>query len=191
MTRAAENIAACYKKGVQAMSDKSYTLEPDEKANQVMVGTPDTLIWGDLVTKKQVRMSVYLNTLAEDFVPLRDVRMLFLAPEQRLAPVERSALYVKQEEILVFFAMNDTEPMPEETETRQYVPVEIFAGSYQIEGKILKAPVSTLQNMLVVSRSVYLPIYEATVHHVAKPWLGKFSSALIQVRRERLTVAAR
>ena len=173
------------------MSDKSYTLEPDEKANQVMVGTPDTLIWGDLVTKKQVRMSVYLNTLAEDFVPLRDVRILFLAPEQRLAPAERSALYVKQEEILVFFAMNDTEPMPEETETRRYVPVEIFAGSYQLEGKILKAPVSTLQNMLMVSRSLYLPVYEGTVHHVAKPWLGKFSSNLIQVRRERLNVAER
>ena len=173
------------------MSEKSYTLGRDEKANQVMVGTPDALIWGDLVTKKQVRMSIYLNTLAEDFVPLRDVRILFLAPEKQTAPVERPELYVKQEEILVFFVMNDTEPMPEESETRQYVPVEIFVGSYQIEGKLIKAPVSTLQNMLMVSRAVYLPVYEATVHHVAKPWLGKFSSPLIHVRRERVNVAAK
>lgn len=173
------------------MSEKSYTLGPDEKANQVMVGTQNTLVWGDLVTKKPVRMSAYLNTMAEDFVSLHEARILFLAPEKRVPPAERAELFIKQEEILVFFAMNDEEPLPEESDTRHYIPVEIFAGSYQIEGKILKAPVSTLANMLVVSRAVYLQIYEATVRHVAKPWMGSFSSPLIHVRRERVSVAPR
>ena len=168
---------------------KSYTLASDEKANQVMVGTQDTLIWGDLITKKPVRLDVYLNTMAEEFVHLHDVRILFLAPEQRMPPVERRELMVKQEEILTFFAMDDPDPLPEETNTRHYVPVEMFVGSYQIEGKIIKAPVSTLQNMLLVTRSVYLPIYEATVRHMAKPWLGSFSSKVVQVRRERMSVA--
>jgi hypothetical protein len=171
------------------MSEKSYTLAADEKANQVMIGTQDSLIWGDLVTKKPVRISVYLNTMADEFVPLRDVRILFLAPEQRVPPVERSEFLVKQEEVLAFFALDDPEPMPEETETRHYVPVEMFVGSYQIEGKIIKAPVSTLQNMLRVTRSVYLPIYEATIHHVAKPWLGSFTSSVVHIRRERMNVA--
>jgi hypothetical protein len=156
-----------------------------------MVGTQNTLVWGDLVTKKPVRMSAYLNTMAEDFVPLHDVRILFLAPEQRVPPAERTDLFVKQEEILIFFAMNDDEPLPEESETRHYVPVEVFVGSYQIEGKIIKAPISTLENMLVVTRAVYLPIYEATVRHVAKPWMGSFSSPLIHVRRERVSVVPR
>jgi hypothetical protein len=79
--------------------------------------------------------------------------------------------------------------LPEETNTRHYVPVEMFVGSYQIEGKIMKAPVSTLQNMLLVTRSVYLTIYEATVRHMAKPWLGSFSSNVVQVRREHVSVA--
>ncbi len=167
----------------------TYTLAPDEKANQVMVGTQDTLIWGDLITKKPVRIDVYLNTMAEEFVCLRDVQILFLAPEQRMPPVERRELLVKQEEILTFFAMDNPDPLPEETDTRHYVPVEMFVGSYQIEGKIMKAPVSTLQNMLLVTRSVYLPIYEATVRHMAKPWLGSFSSNAVHVRRERMSVA--
>ena len=168
---------------------KSYTLGSDEKANQVMVGTQDTLIWGDLITKKPVRISAYLNTMAEEFVGLHDVRILFLVPEQRVPPAERPELLVKQEEILIFFAMDDPEPLPEETDTRHFVPVEMFVGSYQIEGKIMKAPVSTLQNMLLVTRSVYLAIYEATVHHVAKPWLGSFSSKIVHVRRDRMSVA--
>jgi hypothetical protein len=127
--------------------------------------------------------------MADEFVQLHDVRILFLAPEQKVPPIERPELLVKQEEILTFFALDDPDPIPGETETRHYVPVEMFVGSYQVEGKIMKAPVSTLQNMLLVTRSVYLPIYEATVHHVAKPWLGSFSSNVVHVRRERMNVA--
>ena len=50
------------------MTTKTYTLEPGQKATQVMIGTPDTLIWGDLITREQTRISAFLNTLAEDFV---------------------------------------------------------------------------------------------------------------------------
>ncbi len=173
------------------MSEPAYTLGPDEKATQVMIGMSDVLVWGNLVTKETVRMSVFLNTLAEEFVPLHDVKVLFLAPSQQVTPMARASLYVKLEEIVLFFAMNDQEPLPEETETRQYVPIEAIAGSYQLEGKILKPPMSTLQNMLLVSRAMYLPIYEATIRHVAKPWLGTLTARLVQVQRNRLTVAAR
>jgi hypothetical protein len=33
------------------MSARSYTLAADEKATQVIIGTTDTLIWGDLITR--------------------------------------------------------------------------------------------------------------------------------------------
>jgi hypothetical protein len=173
------------------MNGKSYTLGPDEKATQVMVGTSDLLVWGDLVTKEQVRISAFLNTLAEEFVPLHDAKMLFLAPAQQMAPMERASLHVKLEEILLFFAMHDTEPPQEETETRRYAPVEVVVGSYQIEGQILKSPYATLQNMLVVAKSPYQPLYQATVRHVAKPWLGTFTSSLVQVRLDRMTMSQR
>jgi hypothetical protein len=173
------------------MNEPAYTVGPDEKATQVMIGTADTLLWGSLVTKESVRISVFLNTLAEEFVPLHDTKVLFLAPSQQVTPIERPSLHIKLEEILTFFAMNDPEPLPEETETRHYVPIEALVGSYQIEGKILKPPMSTLQNMLLVSRALYLPIYEATMRHVAKPWLGTLTAQLVQVQRDRLIIAAR
>jgi hypothetical protein len=165
---------------------QSYTLAPDEKATQVMIGTADTLMWGDLVTKEQVRLSAYLNTLAEDYVPLHNAKILFLAPQEQTPPVERSMVHIRQEEILIFFVMHDDEPLPEETQTRKYEAVDTVIGSYQIGGSILKAPVSTVQNMLLVSKATYLPFYNATVRHVAKPWLGSFSSSLVHVRCERM-----
>jgi len=171
------------------MSEKPYTLASDEKENQVMVGTSDILFWGALVTKEQVRLSSFLNTLAEDFIPFHNVKILFLAPAQQVAPVERALLCVKLEEILVFFAMADLELPPEETEMRRYEPVEALVGSYQIEGMILKSPLTPLHNMMLIATSAYMPVYKATVRHVAKPWLGTFSSSVVHVRRDRLLTA--
>ena len=172
------------------VTKQSYTLAQDEKAVQVMIGTTDALMWGDLVTKEQVRMSAYLNTLAEDYLTLFDAKLLFLAPHEQMPPIERSSIHIRQNEILVFFVMHDEEPLPEETQTRKYEPIQGIVGSYQIEGNLLKPPISSMQNMLLVSKATYMPIYNATVRHVAKPWLGSFSSSLIHIRCERMILNA-
>lgn len=171
------------------MNPKSYTLDPSEKATQAMMGTSDMLLWGDLVTKKHVIITGFLNTLAEDFVPMRDAKVLFLAPAQQATPLDRSVLYVKLEEILLFFSMGEQSPLPEESEVRRYEPIEAIVGPFQVQGEILKSPIATLQNLLLVSKDAYMPIYRATIRHVGKPWLGTFSSSTVQIRRDRLTIA--
>jgi hypothetical protein len=170
------------------MSAKPYTLERDEKATQVMVGTPDMLVWGDLISKEHLRLVGFMNTLAEDFVPLHDVKILFLAPTQQTAPVSKATALIKLEEILFFNVMADTEPIPEETENRRLEPLGAILGSFQIEGSILKSPIATLDRLLLVSKDEYMPIYKATISHIAKPWLGTFTATTVQVRRDRLTV---
>lgn len=171
------------------MSAKSYTLEQGEKTTQVMIGMHDMLVWGDLITKEAVQMRGFLNTLAEAFVPIHDAKILFLAPTQQVAPIDRAAIYLKREEILFFYIMSEEEPLPEETEVRHLVPLEVILGSYQIEGTILKSPITTISNMLLVTKDNYMPIYQVSIRHVAKPWLGAFSSSMVQVRRDRLNVA--
>ncbi|MGD2206309.1 MAG: hypothetical protein PVH17_05980 [Anaerolineae bacterium] len=170
------------------MGETSYTLESDEKATQVMIGTPDMLVWGHLVTKEQIQIVAFLNTLAEDFVPLHDASILFLAPTRRVAPIEKPRIFVKLEEILLFYSMSEEPPLPEESEVRQYEPVEALVGSFRIEGDILKSPIATLQNLLLVTKDSYLPLYQATIRHVANSWLGAFSSTMVHVRRARLTM---
>ncbi len=170
------------------MSPKSYTLEADEKATQVMVGTPDLLIWGDLLTKDHIQIQAFLSTLAEDFVPLYDARVLSLAPAQQVAPMERPLVFVKYEEILFFFSRTQEVPLPEESDVRRFEPIEALGGPFQINGAILKSPIATLQNLLLVTKDDYIPLYKATVRHAGKSWLGTFSSTLIQVRRDRFTL---
>ncbi|MGD2040583.1 MAG: hypothetical protein PVH11_07135 [Anaerolineae bacterium] len=170
------------------MSDKSYTLQVGEKVSQVMIGTSDMLLWGDLVTKEQVRLAVYLTTLAEDFVLVRDANILFLSPVEQRDPIVRSEVYVRYEEILFFYVMSDPLPVPEETELRRFESLETVVGSFHIEGSIVKSPMASLQNMLVVTTESYLSLYQASIRHVAKPWLGSFSTTMVQVRLDRLTI---
>jgi hypothetical protein len=173
------------------MNEKSYTLASDEKATQVMIGTSDMLLWGDLVTKEQVHVSAFLNTLAEDFVPLREVKILFLASSEKTVPVDRPTIHLRLEEILLFFSMSDSTPLPEESEVRRYEPVEVIVGSFQVEGTLLKSPMAKLQNLLLVSKEMYTTIYEATIRHVGKPWLGTFSASMALVRRDRMNITLR
>jgi hypothetical protein len=170
------------------MTAKSYTLEPGQKATQVMIGTPDTLIWGDLITREQVHISAFLNTLAEDFVPLSDAKILFLAPVEQAAPAQKARVHIKLEEIMFFYAMAGSEPLPEESETRRLEPIEVFVASYRIEGLILKSPIADLHTMLLVAKEAYTPVYKARIRHVAKPWLGAFNTDQVQVRLDRLTM---
>ena len=170
---------------------KSYTLEAGEKASQVMVGTGHTLMWGDLVTKEQISVSAFLNTLAEDFVPLHDVKILFLAATQQVPPLERATVHVKLEEILLFFEVASAEALPEETHVRRFEPVEAILGSFQLEGSILKSPLANLGTMLLVSKDPYLHLYRASVRHVAKPWLGTIAATVILVRRDCLIMGVR
>jgi len=170
------------------MAAKTYTLEPGQKATQVMIGTPDMLIWGDLITREQVKISAFLNTLAEDFLPLSDAKVLFLAPVQQAAPVEKSRMHVKLEEVMFFYGMTESEPLPEQTETRRLEPIEVFVTSYRIEGLILKSPIADLHTMLLVAKEAYVPVYQAKIRHVAKPWLGVLTANLVNVRLDRLTM---
>jgi hypothetical protein len=170
------------------MTAKTYALEPGQKATQVMIGTPDTLIWGDLITRDQTRISAFLNTLAEEFVPLADAKVLFLAPVQQVPPIQKSRVHVKLEEVLFFYSMGESEPLPEQSETRRLEPIEVFVSSYRIEGMILKSPIADLHTMLLVAKEMYTPVYKATIRHVAKPWLGSFTTDQVQVRLDRMTM---
>jgi hypothetical protein len=155
-----------------------------------MIGTSDLLIWGDLVTKEQIRVDAFLITLAEAFVPLYDAKVLPLAPVEQKAPLDSKVVYIKLEEILVFYPMTDQQPLPEETEVRRFEPVEAIVGSFQIEGAVLKSPIAELQNLLLVGKESYMTLYKAKIRHLAKPWLRTFSSNAVQVRRDRLLITA-
>jgi hypothetical protein len=173
------------------MGAKPYELKSDEKATQVMIGTHETLLWGDLVTKEHARIGAFLSTLAEDFVPLHDARILFLTPTQQMPPLQRTIVYIKLEEILFFYLMTEDVPLPEESEVRRFEPIELIIGSFQVEAQILKSPVAKMQNLLLVTKDSYMPFYQATIRHVAKPWLGVFSTSMVQIRRQNMALTLR
>jgi hypothetical protein len=144
------------------------------------------MIWGDLVTKKAVRVATFLNVLAEDFVPIWDAKILYLNGERTTEPLQRLVAYIKLQEILVFFSTQELEALPEETDLRRYEPVSLVVGDFQIDAAMLKSPMSEMSTLLTVAKDLFLPFYRARVSCLSQPWLGTFQTSMVQVQREHM-----
>jgi hypothetical protein len=177
------------RKGENAVSDKSYDIQPDERSTPVVVCTPRFMVWGDLVTKQAVRVENYLNILAEDFVPVWDAKALYLAGGQDTEPLQRLVIHIKREEILAFFSPHEQEPPPQETELRRYEPVSLLVGDFQIDAEMLKSPMTEISALLTVAKDPFLSFYRATVRCLSHPWLGAFQPPMVQVQRGRMLMA--
>jgi hypothetical protein len=174
-----------------SMSARPYTLESDQKAVQVVLGTVDAVIWGDLHLKAHLNLGSYLKMLAEEFVPVYDVQIQFLTSKEQTPPVGRPLLYVRLDEVLFLFSPTDSDAPPAETEMRRYEPVEVVIGSFMVEAMLLKSPLAAMLNLLLVTKAPYMDFYGATIRHMTKPWLGTFSTNYVQIRRDRLFLAPR
>jgi hypothetical protein len=174
------------KKGVDTLSEKRYDLQDDEQDTPVVVCTPRCMIWGDLVTKKAVRVTNFLNVLAEDFVPIWDAKLLYLNGERTTEPLRRLVAYVKLQEILVFFSTQELEALPEETDLRRYEPVSLVVGDFQIDAEMLKSPMSEMSALLIVTKDPFMPFYRASVSCLSQPWLGTFQTSIVRVQRQRM-----
>jgi hypothetical protein len=144
------------------------------------------MIWGDLVTKQAVRVANFLNVLAEDFVPIWKAKLLYLQGGRNTEPLQRLVVYVKLQEILVFFATQELEALPEETNLRRYEPVSLVVGDFQIDAEMLKSPMSEMSALLMVAKDPFMPFYRASVSCLSHPWLGTFQTSMVQVQRERM-----
>ena len=111
------------------MTAKTYTLEPGQKATQVMIGTPDTLIWGDLVTREKTRISAYSH-LGRRVCAIR--RPGPIPPPAPVPPVQKPR-HVAGDLFLWRPSQSAARKRPG---TRRLDPVGIFVRPYRPEGPI-------------------------------------------------------
>ena len=80
-----------------------YSIGPDEKAVQVMVYTPATLYWGEVVVKQLVRVSTWLRTnTAPDRVTMYNARAISVMGGAQVKPIHFSELHVATTQIQIF-----------------------------------------------------------------------------------------
>jgi hypothetical protein len=143
-----------------------YTLAPDEKATTVMIYTHNSLARGDLVTKQNARVSIWLRMQAEVYYVhiYKPQVLVFGGPQTK--PFVYEEMYLPISQILGFHIVPPTEePLdydPNEP-NRAMKDVNLLLGCFAIKGKVRISTHTDFANSIEVAHAGWLSVYEVEI----------------------------
>ena len=149
-----------------------YTLAPDEKKSLVMIYTHNSLLRGELVTKENVRVSIWLRMQSvPQYVHLLDANLLTFGggTVRSLAYPE---LYYPSAQIVGFHlappAFDPLDYDPNEA-NRTMASVDVLLGSFVIKGHIRISTQADMGTSLEVARAAWMSVYDAEITNPSLP----------------------
>jgi hypothetical protein len=143
-----------------------YTLRPDEKTTPVMLYSRTSFVRGEVVTKQNVRVGIWLRT---DGAPKYMHVLKAQALEFGGSPVKAlsyTEIYFPTTQLIAFHTLPPTEePLDyEATEAnRMMQDVEALVGTFVMRGKIRISTQSEIGTSLEVARLSWMSLYEVEV----------------------------
>lgn len=178
----------------EAISASPYSVSDDERAVGLMLYTVSTLVWGEVVVKKAIRVSTWLRTnAAPDKLVLYNAKMLLTTTTGNVQPAGFREMIVPVSQINAYHLIppasdpldyDPTEP------NRMMAPVLVLLGSSRISGSMRMTQQSNLQKYLDVAHESFTPIYDAEIKNFLLPSLGTLKVPYLQVRLEKSIFAS-
>ncbi len=149
-----------------------YTLAPGEKKSLVMIYTHNSFVRGELVTKENVRVSIWLRTQGvPQYVHLCNAQALLLGGSP-VKPASYAELYFPTEQIIGFHLVPPAiEPMdydPNEA-NRTMINIDLMIGTFIAKGKIRISTQADLTTAIEVARAAWLSVYDADISNPYLP----------------------
>ncbi len=162
-----------------------YTLAPDEKASTVMVYSRNKLIHGDLVTKTNIRVSIWLRTQGvPNYVHLLKPQVLLFGgmPPKSLTYDE---LFFPAERIIGFhLAPPASEPLdydPDEA-NRVMLDVNLVLGVFMLKGRVRVSTHADLATSIEVAHVGWLSVYDAEISNPFIPQMPAIKVPMLLVK---------
>ena len=152
-----------------------YNLGPNEKTSTVVFYSHLAFVRGDVVTKENVRVSIWLRTQGvPNYIHLLKAQILLFGgtPPKSIAYDE---LYFPTTQIIAFhLAPPVADPLDYESNeaNRTMVDVNLVLGTFTVKGKIRISTHSDFATSIEVGHSVWLSIYDADI---TNPFLGQMA----------------
>jgi len=165
-----------------------YTLTDEEKMTTVMVYSRNKLIHGNLVTKKNVRVNIwlrmqdlpnYLHLLKTEVLIFGGAAPQSLAYEEYFFPVERV--------IGFHLAPPASEPLDYDTSelNRSMVDVNIILGMFALKGKVRAS--TDFGSTLEISHSNWLSVYDAQISNPLTPQMPTILTPMLLVNPKQVS----
>jgi hypothetical protein len=143
-----------------------YNLGPNEKTSTVMFYSPMAFVRGDVVTKENVRVSLWLRTQGvPNYIHLLNVQILLFggSPPKSIAYDE---LYFPASQIIAFhLAPPAADPLDYDSNeaNRTMADVNLVLGTFTVKAKIRISTHSDFATSLEVGRVSWLSVYDADI----------------------------
>jgi hypothetical protein len=177
------------------MTTPSYTPDPDDKLVPTMIYTPQRLIWGQLIIKQMIRVSIMLQTeMAPKYMDIIDAQVLLFGVGQGTKTFKFPLLHVETNQILAYHILPpaDESPYYEASEpNRKMEPITAMVGVYRFDCDIRMAEQSDLKTYLGVQKGSFLPVFSATMSCPLLPSVKGITSPYALLRQGSALFAKR
>jgi hypothetical protein len=171
------------------MDDKpaAYILADDEKSAQVMIYTPTSLFWGEVVLKTIIRVSTWLRTNSvPDWISLYNAGSIITTSGTAPRTMHFVEMAVPVQQIIGYHllppAVDALDYDPSEP-NRRMEPVNALIGTFQVKGLLRINASATLKRFLEVTRENYTPLYDAEITNLILPAFGPVKVPYILIRQ--------
>jgi hypothetical protein len=150
----------------------SYTVLDDEKVTSVMIYTDKLLVWGDVVTKKTIRVSTWLRTPAVPrFIWIRNATSLEFSGGAAKTQTFRELHLPSSQVIALHIKPPECDPLdydPNEP-MRKMAPSTALIGSFRFDGCLRMSTHTELERFLDVSKENFMSMYDIAITQPSLP----------------------
>lgn len=169
-------------------------LAENEKVTPVMVYTPTSLSWGQMITKGNLRPSLIFHTVPiPEYVSIYKANSLNLQSNELSKPAEFQELHFPMEQVIGFHLMPPhKEPLDYDADepNRKMEDVTLLVGTFYFKGKARISIQASIKRFLDVSKSDYLSIYSVKISHMSNPNMKPIQSPSAVIRRKMVLFAS-
>jgi hypothetical protein len=163
------------------------TPAPDEKAGQIMVYMRNSICWGDVIVKSQIRISTWLRTnAAPDFVAMYNAKVLTTTTNISPKPLSFTEMHVDINEIMAYHLVppaKDPIDYDASEPNRRMVPISVVVSAFKFDGFMRMAGKTDLAKYIEVTRELYTPLYDVEVTCPMIPALGTIKVPYVLIRQ--------
>ncbi len=142
-------------------------LGPDDKTVPVMIYSPQRIIWGNIISRKTIRVSTWLKTeMAPNFLTITDAQIMLFGAGEIIGKMKFPLLHVQKEQIIAYHILSPADESPyfdENIPNRKMEPVTIIAGIYRFDGMLRMAEQTDIYSYLSVQKVNFISVFDVSM----------------------------
>jgi hypothetical protein len=153
----------------------------------LMVYTRQSLIWGKVLTRPAIRVSTWMQTeMAPLYMPIVEAQVMMLGGASKPISYKFPTLSLHTDQIGAYHMLPPADESPYydvDEPHRKMEPVTVIIGHFRFDCLIRMSDQTNLETYLNVSKSVFLPLLDATMSCPVLPAIKGVRAPFVLIRQ--------